>query len=498
MRDIVIIGGGTSGWLTAIYMLKNLTDDIKIILIEDESQGPIGVGEGTQPATAQFLYDSGLHPTEWMPETNATFKYGVELLGWTKDTYFVDNEPPENSLASQHLFITDYFGTRTFKEWSDYIPSYQLAKKNLSQKWYGYDVNFNIADRNYGAVHFDALKIISVLKNKCIKHSRFKLMNVKIKDVTTNEKGVTSLIDEEGSIHKADLYIDCTGFFSFLLEKTLKEPHISYNNILLCDKAVAIPKEYKNPKEECHPYTKAISMGAGWRWEIPTFSRIGNGYVYSSKYLDREHAEIDLRKEIDENHAEALHIDIKAGTHKNIALKNVCAIGLSAGFIEPLEANNLTWTTSIIRILTEIINKNDWETNGRDIINRYFREINEEILVFIFGHYYYSSRNDTEFWKKIRSQPLSLLPDHCQKILNDICNNRSAFYYRDTSMFNLTQWFSMLKSSNVMVGKKLPPEVEKYALYFIKNHYNRVDQASTFFKNHYEYLTEWYESQNKK
>ncbi len=493
IKNIIILGGGTSGWLTAVYMLNNLVDDIRITLIEDESIGPIGVGEGTQPATAQFLYDSNFHPTEWMSKTDATFKYGVEVSGWTKDTYFVDNEPPENSLINQHLLITDYFGTRTSKEWFDYMPSYQLAKKNLSQKWYGLDVNFNISDRSYGAVHFNALKIVKVLKDRCVKHPKFKLTIAKIKDITTNESGITSLQDEQGNFYKADLYIDCTGFSSLLLEKTLKEPHIPYNNILLCDKAVAIPKEYKNPKEECHPYTKAISMGAGWRWQIPTFNRIGNGYVYSSKYLDKEHAEIDLRKAIGENKAEALHIDIKAGTHKNIAVKNVCAVGLSAGFIEPLEANNLTWTTSIIRLLTEAINRQAWETNGKEFINGHFTSMNEEILAFIFGHYHYSSRNDTEFWKKIRSQPLSILPIGCQKILNDICNNKSSFFYRNSSMFNLTQWFSMLHAGKAITGKKLPPEVEKYALYFIKNHYNRIEQASEFFKNHYEYLSEAYE-----
>jgi len=492
IKNIIILGGGTSGWLTAVYMLKNLVGDIKITLIEDEKQGPIGVGEGTQPSTAKFLYDSGFHPTEWMSETDATFKYGVEVSGFANDTYFVDNEPPENSLINQHLLITDYFGTRTPKEWVDYMPSYKLAKKNLSQKWYGYDVNFNMADRNYGAVHFNAIKIVKLLKDRCVKDPRFNLTIAKIKDITTNESGITSLKDEQGNFYKADLYIDCTGFSSLLLEKTLKEPHIPYNDILLCDSAVAIPKEYKNPKEECHPYTKAISMDAGWRWQIPTFNRTGNGYVYSSKYLDKEQAEKDLRKAIGEDNANALHIKIKTGTHKNIALKNVCAVGLSAGFIEVLEANNLTWTTSIIIMLTEVINRQAWELNGREFLNASFAEMNEEILTFIFGHYHYSSRNDTEFWKKIRSQPLSILPETCQKILNDICNNKSTFHYRGTSMFNLTQWFSMLHAGKAVVGKKLPPEVEKYALYFINNHYNRIEQASEFFKNHYEYLSEAY------
>ena len=494
MKNIIILGGGSSGWLTAAYMLKNLMPDTNITLIEDKRQGPIGVGEGTQPATAQFLYDCGLHPVDWMSATDATFKYGVELDGWTKNKYFVDNEPPENSLVSQHLLITDYFGSKSNEEWTRFQPSYQMAKKNISPKWYGLDTNFNIADRSYGAVHFNALKIVDVLAKHCVNYrsttNRFKLVETKITDYKVDENGIKALIDEEGNFYKADLYIDCSGFKSMLLEGALKEPHIPYKDILLCDKAVAMPKSYTNPKEECHPYTKAITMNAGWRWQIPPYERIGNGYCYSSKHITPEQAEKELRDSIGEDKSTALHIDIKAGTHKHIALKNVCAVGLAAGFIEPLEANNLTWTTSIVRAVVELLNNNNWQS--KEMINGYFNEINDEILAFIFSHYYYSTKDDTPFWQEIRNQSKRQLPQPSQQLINDIQINKTAFFYRSSSMFNLTQWFSMLHAGGGFNSKKLPDEIEKYAKYFIANQYNRVEQAKLFFKNHYEYLSESY------
>lgn len=133
IQHITIFGGGTSGWLTAAFLSRNLIRPVKVTLIEDSEAGPIGVGEGTQPATAHFLGLCGIHPKDWMNDSDASFKYGVELEGWNKEPYFVDNDSPDNTVLAEDLYITDYFIGKSNKEFKDYHPAYRLAKKYMSK-----------------------------------------------------------------------------------------------------------------------------------------------------------------------------------------------------------------------------------------------------------------------------------------------------------------------------------------------------------------------------
>ena len=165
VQHIIIFGGGTSGWLTAAYMSRNLQRPTKITLIEDVSAGPIGVGEGTQPATAHFLGKCGIPPKQWMNTSDASFKYGVELEGWNDEPYFVDNDSPDNTLIAEDYYISDYFIGKTNKEFKDYHPAYRLAKQNICQKFDDYlDVNHRMGPLHFGAVHFNAHNIIKTLK----------------------------------------------------------------------------------------------------------------------------------------------------------------------------------------------------------------------------------------------------------------------------------------------------------------------------------------------
>ena len=298
VKKIVIFGGGTSGWLSAAYLRNQLQVPAEIVLIEDSDAGPIGVGEGTQPLTAEFLWRCGIPPHKWMNASDASFKYGVECIGWNDEPYFVDNDTAVNSVIAEDFFYSDYFIDKPYSELAEWHPAYRLAKANKSLKYEDYlDVNTGMGPSGFGSVHFSAYQIIKTIKDLIIDDITY--IDTKITSITKNENGIEYLINEEGEKYTGDLFLDCTGFSSLLLEKELGSKWQSFNDLgLLTDRAVMIQTQYTNPQEECHPYTKATTMDAGWCFTIPIFTRVGNGYIYSSKHISDEDAEAELRKHL--------------------------------------------------------------------------------------------------------------------------------------------------------------------------------------------------------
>lgn len=493
---ITIFGGGTSGWLTAAYLVKNLKFPCEITLIESTELGPIGVGEGTQPATARFLFDCGISPKTWMKPSNAVFKLGVEFVGWTEENFFVDNDFIENTQIGPDLYAPDYFIGKTRKEYFDWLPAYQLAKENKSPKLAGMDTNYALTgDRQFGAVHFSAYDILESLKT--IIGDKIKYFDTKIVDITMDDYGINELIDQEGRKHTADLFIDCTGFASILLEKKLGIDFISVNDILPCDRAVAIPTKYKDPIKECRPLTTATAMNAGWRWTIPIYTRIGNGYVYSSKYITPEEAEQELRESLNEFEAPAKHLTMKCGIHSMVAHKNVCAAGLSAGFVEPLEATGITFTTKAVEILTQLLNQHQgiWNSSSIKTFNNVYQRTYWEIVSFVWAHYHFSKKSDTEFWRSIHRQPPSDIPEVVLDVVGQFAPSLTRkFFLHPDSNFHVGHWFQVLNATGVYENseKVLDGEKELYAKYFIENQTFRVEKIKEYFPNHYEFLKKWY------
>lgn len=496
VKEIIIFGGGTSGWLAAAYLVKNLTSPIKITLIESTEIGAIGVGEGTQPATARFLYDAGIMPKTWMKPSNASFKFGVEFIGWTEKNFFVDNDFIENSIIGPEVRVIDYFMDKPIEEFYDYLPAYQMAKANKSPKMAGMDTNYALpGHREYGAVHFSALDILTSIKD--IIGDKIGYFDTKIVDIKKDNNGITALIDETGRIHTADLYLDCSGFNSILLEKTLGVNFNSIEKILPCNRAVVIPTEFTNPEEECFPYTKATAMDAGWMFTIPTFKRTGNGYVYSDRHITPDQAEQELREKIGNPTTPARHIKMKCGSHDVVAFKNVVAVGLSAGFVEPLEATGITFTTSIVEMLTRLLNQHSaiWNQNAQNSLNINYDKMVTEIVAFVWAHYHYSTKDDTLFWKDIQKQNEEDAPESVMAILNMFLPKMHDRFYLDrTSGFHAGHWFSVLKTGGKYqdATSKLTAEQTKYAEYFIKNQKYRTELVKEIFPNQYEYLKSWY------
>jgi len=496
IKKITIFGGGTSGWLTAAFLLNNLAVPTEIVLIENSKQGPIGVGEGTQPLTAKFLSQCGIPPHLWMKDSNASFKYGVELVGWNNDSYFVDNDNFTNAIIADDFFTSDYFINRPYSEFAEWHPAYRLAKKNICQKYDDYlDVNLGMSPHDFGAVHFSAYAIIATIKKLIEKDITY--IDTDIIEVESSDHGIQALIDSAGSQFTSDLFIDCSGFSSRLLEQELKVPFNSFSDYLLNDSAVMIRSQYTDPQSQCHPYTKATAMDAGWRFTIPTFKDIGNGYIYSSDFISEEDAEKELRTAISEYVSPAKHLKMKCGSHKEIAVKNVCAVGLAAGFVEPLEATGITFTTAAVSQIAAVLNQsgNVWGDHQRANINHYFEFMTYEILAFVWAHYFYSSKNDTEYWKQVHKQKLENLPRLSREILDMFIPEPKRFFNLTSySMFNVVQWFSVLHAGGAYSNTQsnLTDKQKKYAEYFLETHNQRVKLAEEMFDNHYDYLTKWY------
>lgn len=492
IRKIVIFGGGTSGWLAAAFLSKNLNFTPSITLIEDSKTGPIGVGEGTQPATARFLSDCGIDPVQWMRPSNASFKYGVELTGWTEKPYFVDNDTFQTHVITDTCFSSHYFANKPHEEFLDWLPSYQLAKANKSPKLDGHDFNTGIPQGNYGAVHFAAFDIVNTLKD--ILGDSITCIDTHIVSIEKSNNGITSLVGDDGTKYTADLFIDCTGFRSILMNE-LGVEFQSYEQWLPCDRAVAMPTEYTDPATECFPYTKATTMNAGWRWTIPIYNRIGNGYVYSSNFISDDDAELELRHAIGEYDAKANRLKMRCGRMNEVFRDNVCAIGLSAGFVEPLEATGITFTTAVVRKLTNMLNQTAGTINRqlRGEVNQAFYEMVTEIFAFVWAHYHYSSKNDTPFWQDIRKQSYQSLPDDVKFFIDKQKNPHSAhMFMTKRSMFNTVQWFSVLHAGGECNNLNISPSDEAYAHYITETHRARIQIAKDNFPNQYHYLQRWY------
>lgn len=494
IKKIIVFGGGTSGWLTAAYLSNNLPKIVEVCLIEDSVKGPIGVGEGTQPATARFLYECGLSPKQWMEPSNATFKYGVELTGWNDKPYFVDNDDPINYIATPDLFVNSYFMDKPHAEFMDWHPAYQLAKNNKSPRLAEkFDYVFNTDDSCYGAVHFNAFDIIKTIKSLII--DRITYVDTNITDVVSNDQGIEYLLDKDGIKHSADLYLDCSGFQSRLLEQEMGSKFISFKPWLLNDSAVAMPTQYTDKDKQMHPYTKATTMSSGWRWTIPVFNRVGNGYVYSSDYISAEEAEKELRDSIGEYEAKAFHLKMKCGTHEQVAVKNVVGIGLAAGFVEPLEATGITFTTMVVKALTHILNIKSgvYDDQSIEMLNGGFTEMSSEILAFIIAHYYFSTRNDTPYWQAIRKQNLEDIPEFASHIIQQFYPYpKQILYYSQQSMFTSVQWWQMIHANRLYKDYIVTEDENKYLEYFTKTKTKQKEEALKMLPSHYEFLKGWY------
>ena len=517
IKKIVIVGSGSAGWLAAIFMLQRKYENVT--LIESPNVPTIGVGESTQPLVTNFLQYCGLEQQDWMPYASATYKLGVMFEGWADHKFMVDSESAVFSLLDttslrtwgiDDIVIANKMPSKDFMEW---FPPYRMAINNKSPKFgkerFNYLNGHSVDPPN--AVQWDNVYVQQFLTKECTKRGLTHITDDVVSAELDEDGYVKHLITKDNGNIEGDIFIDCTGFSSILLEKIYGVQWLSIEDMLPNNNAVVIRKKYTNPQQECHPYTNAKTMNAGWRWTIPTYHDISLGYVYSDKYIDKDDAEKELRESIDEWDLPALHVPFKTGIRSTIVAKNVFAAGLAAGFVEPLEATSLAFTCIILGDLNRIMYEEGevWKPECEGFLNRRFEATFTEIVNFIFLHFYASTRNDTEFWK---DASLRKIPDTCREIFDAfkkgpmnqsdfrkiIMKKVPHFKYLDPSppMFSSGHWFQLLYSSGWWkdLEYKYSEDTLRYGKYVMEGHTHKLDDIMKFFPNHYDYLTEWYES----
>jgi len=422
IKKIIIAGGGSSGWMTASCLIKNCPD-IQITVIDTKTIPIIGVGESTILHINDFLRNLDLADDVWMKYCNATYKLSINYTNWNGDgkTYrypFSESRWMDKYKPIDWFIKESVMGTNNSSEYCDFaVNTGELMRNNKLVKYSEYIPGWNF-DYNT-AYHFDAALFAKFLKNEYCIPKGVQHFNDRIIDVEKCEDGsIKSLMTEKSNKMSADLYIDCTGFKSLLLEKSLQEPYISFGDKLINDKAVATHLSYVDKEVELVHNTDAYALSSGWVWNTPLWNSIGTGYVYSSQFLTEEDAEkefkdylinernvVHSRKEVE--NLTLHHVPIHSGIHERAWVKNVCAIGLSYGFVEPLASTGLMFITRQAQNLVNILKrrKNNAVTGiSRSIYNNQVKDMVLQGYEFICAHYAFTERQDSPYWNYLTNE----------------------------------------------------------------------------------------------
>jgi tryptophan halogenase len=386
---ILIVGGGSAGWMTAAT-LESQFPNYKISLIESKNISTVGVGESTIAQITDWMRLLKIEDKDFIKHVDGSYKLSIKFTDFYKKgeafhyPFGIPALAQTKSDANDWWFKKMLHPKTPYSDYADCIYPLQMAYVNQNK----FDIN-----EVSKAYHFDATKFGLWLKNNYCK--KIKHIVDDVVSIEQDENGITSLNNK----YKADLYIDCTGFKSLLLDKTLKEPFESYSDMLPNDSAWATRIQYKDKEKELVPYTNCTAIENGWVWNIPLWSRIGTGYVYSSKFVDDETALKQFKKHLGQEELEFKNIKMRVGIHNRLWVKNVVAIGLSAGFIEPLESNGLYTVHEFLTKLVLNLQRDKISQWDRDNFTYQCKHMFKEFSEFVGLHYALSHRNDTEYWK---------------------------------------------------------------------------------------------------
>lgn len=455
IKNVVILGGGTAGWMAAAALSKSLANaGLNISLVESEEIGTVGVGEATIPHIKFFNHLVGLDEKEFLRETNATYKLGIEFVNWGKlgDSYVHPFGPYGIDMQGVHFHHTWLRQKRkgTAKPIEEFSLPGMAAKAGKFQHPRPDLKSSPLSSIDY-AYQFDAALYAKFMR-KLAEGRAVKRIEGKVTSVKQNiESGHIENIElENGTVVEGDLFIDCSGFKGLLIEQTLKTGYEDWSEYLPCDRAVARLSERQ---QTVHAYTKATAKEAGWQWRIPLQSRTGNGYVYCSKYISDEDALASLNKDLDTPPiAEHKFLRFKTGIRKKTWNKNVVAIGLAAGFLEPLESTSIHLIqTAIARILT---NWPDKHFNEHDIefFNRKTQAEYEQVRDFLILHYHATERDDSPFWQHCRTMEI---PKSLERRIA-IYKENARLYREDTELFTPVSWFAVFNGQNIEPSRYHP------------------------------------------
>jgi len=442
VRRVVIAGGGTAGWMVAAGLSKCLGRQVDIRLVESEEIGTVGVGEATIPTLHILHQILDLDEREFIRATQATFKLGISFENWRNvgENYFhsFGKTGKGHWTAGFHHFWLEARRRGLASDYGDYCLELRAAMENRFATLPDNGINF--------AYHFDATLYGQYLR-RYSEALGVQRIEGKIAQVHTDaENGfITGLQLADGPLVEGDFFIDCTGMRSLLLGETLGVPYESWSHWLPCDSALAVQTKLVG---EPVPYTRSIAHPWGWQWRIPLQHRVGNGVVFSSRHVSDDEAKAALLANIE---GEVLRpprvIRFTPGQREQVWKKNVVAIGLSSGFLEPLESTSIHLIQKGLTRLVELFPTDGVRQSDIDEYNLQTREQIEIIRDFIILHYHVTNRDDTPFWRSCRDMEVPPLLKH------------RIQHFRDTARVMLRQDELFAENSwvQVMMGQGITP-----------------------------------------
>jgi len=416
-KRIVILGGGTAGWITANALISHWSDKgIDITLVESPEIGTVGVGEGSTPRLKLFFDAIGVEESEWMPKCNATYKNGISFADWSTRPGFERYFHPFGAQLDRHTLTAFYFHTHARRQGVD-VPAHPdrfFLTAKLAANRQGPKPNDNFPFFVEYGYHFDAHLVGEFLRERA-KALNVKHLQAKVSEVKQASNGdISSLLTDAGDTIEGDFFIDCSGFRGTLIQQSLQVPFRSFAENLYNDSAVVLPTDQV---ADIGSETVSTAMKYGWAWEIPLTHRIGNGYVYCSSFCSPDEAETELRTALGllDSDTEARHLKMKVGRVEKHWHKNCLAVGLSQGFIEPLEATALNLVCNTVYDFIDTIESEGFEDRGRDGFNERTNQAFEKIRDYIVAHYIMNTRKDTEYWRQNGAN--KNVPDTLRQIL---------------------------------------------------------------------------------
>ena len=443
IKHVVVAGGGTAGWMAAAAVSKLLGKTVKVSLVESEEIGTVGVGEATIPTLLTLHELLKIKEQDFISAVGGTFKLGISFENW-------------HDVGSDYIHSFGYTGKDCWaagfqhfwlkgkelgisKEFGEYCNEWAAAKQNRFAVLPNQNLNY--------AYHFDSSRYAKFLRKIAEEHGAVRIEG-KIEAVQQHEKTgfITGLRLESGQQIEGDFFVDCTGFRGLLIEQTLHAGYDDWQHWLPCDRALAVQTENVQPPI---PYTRSIAHEAGWQWRIPLQHRTGNGLVYCSKFWSQDEAEAKLRGNLEgEMVTEPRPIKFQTGTRRRHWVKNCVAVGLSSGFMEPLESTSIHLIQrSIVRFM-QMFPSDGVRQPDIDEFNSQMKFEIENIRDFIILHYHVTNRTDTPFWRHCRTMEI---PESLQHRI-DLFKETGRVFKVPTELFGENSW------TQVMLGQGLSPE----------------------------------------
>lgn len=404
IRKIVVLGGGSAGFMAALALKHKVPPDVRVRVIRSPDIGIIGVGEGSTPSLTSYLHSFLKAPPRQLFEiARPTWKLGLKFLWGPLPHFFYSFFAPsiEGRLEPTQLKPSGFYCAGESDRIDDVDP---IMARMAVDRAFEQSNGWPVIDAHY-AYHFENERFVQYLETVATEKG-VELVDATVADVRRDERGIAALLLQSGAEESANLYVDCSGFRSLLLGRTLAEPFVSYRPSLFCERAIVGGWDRQTPEEEViKPYTTCETMDAGWAWQIEHEHRINRGYVYCPAFISDEQAEAEFRTK-NSRLGPTRVVRFASGRYERAWVDNVVAIGNASGFVEPLEATALGAIAQQSRALAETLGRSEMQPRPSHVTlyNRMHAQYWDPIRNFLTIHYKYNTRLDTPFWRECREK----------------------------------------------------------------------------------------------